>query len=376
MNHSLIIKKEYLKRNLFILKYVIGILFSIIFISTAIGKIETGKSLQKIDIITKESKTKMLNEINEKVDTLNSGDDKLKWKGVDIALGTASVSGVFYPVGKGISRMINEGSSIHKIRCFAYSTSGSVYNIKAIQRKELDIAITREDLVYEAHKGEGRFKDYGYDNELRLITPLYGMPVAVIVKKNLYVPDFYSLTGKRINIGNPGSGKRTVSDLIFNALDWTYKDFDRVSGLSTKEMGNAFCRGSVDILIELLGIPAAFYHRITNECSGKFVEIPTVVIHKIKRNNPFIKNAIIPGGQYPNNPKEVNSFQIQAILITSKRVKTEIVYQITKSIFGNINEFKKLHPALWGFNHKNLTNSDQPIPFHKGALQYFNEIKH
>ena len=298
---------------------------------------------------------------------------KMKASSRELSMGTASVSGVFYPVGKGICRIINEGKEFHGLSCEAYSTNGSEYNIRGLKSGELDFAISRSDLVYQAYKGIDLFEKDSPDVSLRIITPLYGMPIAVIVKNDSNIEKFEDLPGHRLNIGNPGSGKRTVSDLMLKGMNWTAKDFSKVTGLSTKEMGNAFCRGSVDIIIELLGIPASFYHQVIHKCNGKFLDIPTTLVYSIKRDNPFVIDSIIPGGMYPHNPKDVKTFEILAVLVSSLQLDTETVYEITKRLFHNIGELKKIHPALWSFNPYDMLRAENPIPFHRGALKYFKE---
>ncbi|ETR71315.1 MAG: immunogenic protein [Candidatus Magnetoglobus multicellularis str. Araruama] len=292
---------------------------------------------------------------------------------VNLTLGTASESGVFYPVGRGISKMVNDRKTKYGLRFITYSTSGSKYNLQAIRNGELDFAISRFDLAYEAYRGIGNFDKHEPITGLRYIATLYPMPIGVIVHKKSEIHSLNELKGKRINIGNPGSGKRSVANMIFSAMEWKNSDFERVTGLATREMGNIFCSGGVDAIIELLGVPASFYDRITRDCMGRFIPIPSDVVLRVQRDNPFIEHGDILGGVYPHNPKTVATFQIGAILLTSRRLSGDVVFQVCQTIFKNIEEFKKIHPALLMFNLNNIKKEETFIPYHNGALKYYRE---
>jgi len=290
---------------------------------------------------------------------------------VNLTLGTASESGVFYPVGRGISKMVNKRKLKYGLRFITYSTSGSLYNLQAIRNGELDFAISRYDLAYEAYRGIGNFKNQEPLTNLRFIATLYPMPIGVIVNKKSEMQHLKDIKGKRINIGNPGSGKRSVANMLFKAMKWKNSDFQRVTGLATREMGNIFCKGGIDVIIELLGMPAEFYDRITQKCMGKFLPIPSDIVLKVQRENPFVQQSDILGGVYPHNPNTIPTFQIGAILLSSRRLSGDVVFRVCQTIFDNIDEFKKIHPALLLFNLNNVKKEQTYIPYHNGAKEYY-----
>lgn len=290
-----------------------------------------------------------------------------------IAMGTGSTSGTYYPVGKGICELVNDGREDHRMRCIAYNTGGSVYNIQAITSGELEMGITRSDLAYQAYKGEGAFKPMGPNSGLRAVATLYSMPIAILVKKSAGIEKFDDLKGRRINIGNKGSGKRSVADLIFTVMGWTKKDFSEVHELSTKKMGQAFCDDKVDILIEGLGNPAAFYEKMISECDGGFIPVPDAVVTKIKKNFPFYASLEIPGKMYTGTPEPVPTFGFKAILVTRKDVHPETIYRVTGSIFGNFDKFRSKHPSLKIVDPGSMATEGIFIPLHEGAARYYKE---
>lgn len=288
-----------------------------------------------------------------------------------LALGTSSRSGVYYPVGQGICGLINDGRADHRVRCAAYSTGGSVYNIQAIESGQLDIAITRADLAYQAYEGQGEFAEFKPNRNLRIITNLYSQPVGAIVKADSEIKTLDEAEGRRINIGNLGSGKRTIAELIFDIKGWTKSSFQEVQELSTSRMGRAFCAGKVDVLIEAIGIPSEFYDRMTKQCGGKFVPLSDALITGIQQRAPFFFVDSIGGGQYPHNTSDVKTVGIKIVLITSTRVHPYSVGVVARAVLEDIEKFRARHPVLGTARPQTMLREGIKIPFHEGAEAYY-----
>ena len=290
-----------------------------------------------------------------------------------IALGTGSPNGTYFPVGRGICELVNGTRTVHGVRCIAYNTGGSVYNIQAITSGELEMGITRSDLAFQSYEGINAFKAIGPNADIRAITTLYAMPIAVLVRKDAGIETFADLVGKRINIGNQGSGKRSVSELILSQMGWEKGDFSAALELNTKQMGKAFCDGNVDILIEGLGNPSKFYEQMVGECEGKFLTVPKEVIDKIKKDFPYFATLDIPGGIYTDTPNPVGTFGFKATLVTKKSLSDETVYDVTSAVFDAFERFQEKHPSLKLVDPLSMATNGIFIPLHPGAERYFKE---
>lgn len=288
-----------------------------------------------------------------------------------VALGTSSTRGVYYPVGQGICSLINENRDDHLIRCLAYPTGGSIYNIQALRSGELDVAITRADLAFMAANGQGVFKDAGPMLGLRIIASLYDNPVGIVVREDSDIKNLDDVLGSRINIGNLGSGKRDFSDLLFKVMDWRKDDFESVGELSTSKMGKAFCADEVDVLIQAMGIPAKFYDNMINNCGGRFIAMSDDVVNKLSKAAPFLEATVIPGGMYASNDVDVQTIGTKAVLITVDRVKPNTIEQVTSALFADIATFQDKHVALKSASVTSMVNDGIYVPFHQGAVQYF-----
>ncbi len=290
-----------------------------------------------------------------------------------LALGTSSVRGVYFPVGKGICKSINAGRDEHLVRCIAYNTGGSIYNIQALASGELDLAITRADLAYQAFKGEGPFEGARRNKDIRAIATLYDNPVAIVVRADSGIDSIDQLTGKRINIGNLGSGKRAFSDLLFKVMNWSRSDFEAVSEYSTSKMGQAFCKGEIDALVQVMGIPAKFYDTVVTECGGKFIGFSDKTLSTIRQYGRFFEETVIPGGMYENNAEDIKTIGTKAVLVTTKRLSDYSIYQVAKAIFNDLSAFKKSNRALGSSTIQTMLKEGIFIPMHAGAAKYYDE---
>lgn len=291
-----------------------------------------------------------------------------------VALGTGSKNGTYYPVGKAVCDMVNADRMATGVRCIRYSTGGSVYNIEALRSRELDLGITRSFLTFQSANALGVFSGTGKNLDLRAVASLYAMPVAFIVRKDAGISGFDELTKLRFNIGNRGSGKRAVSDLLFKVMGWKHSDFAEVTEFSTKNLGEAFCDGKVDVIIEGLGNPAKLYSRMIEECEGAFIAVPADVVERIRKAAPAMDAIPIPGGLYAGVDEDVPSFGVRATLVSSARVSSETIYNVTKSIFSRLSAFTAMHPALSRLKSRKMAIEGIYIPLHEGAARYYAEI--
>jgi TRAP transporter TAXI family solute receptor len=288
-----------------------------------------------------------------------------------ITIGTGGVTGVYYPAGGAICRLVNKNRKEHGIRCSVESTGGSVFNINTIKAGELDMGVAQSDVQYNAVKGRNQFKEPF--NELRAVFSLHPEPVTVVVRKESNIKTFADLKGKKFNVGNPGSGTRASLDELIAAMGWTIKDFALASELKADEHGPALCDGKIDGFFYLVGHPSANIQDPTTVCGAKLVSVTGPAVDKLVKANPYYAYATIPAGLYPNNPQETKTYGVLATVVSSTRTSPDTVYQVVKAVFDNFSEFKKLHPAFQVLKPENMIKDGLSAPLHPGAVKYYKE---
>ncbi|MGD8957189.1 MAG: TAXI family TRAP transporter solute-binding subunit, partial [Chromatiaceae bacterium] len=263
-----------------------------------------------------------------------------------ITIGTGGVTGVYYPTGGAICRLVNKGRKEHGIRCSVESTGGSVYNLNTIRAGELDMGVAQSDWQYHAYNGTSKFEDQGPNKDLRAVFSVHAEPFTVVARKDSGIKTFDDLKGKRVNIGNPGSGQRGTMEVVMAAKGWTMDDFSLVSELKAAEQSQALCDNKIDAMIYTVGHPNGSIKEATTSCDTVLVNVDGPVIEKLVADNAYYRMAVIPGGMYSGSADDTKTFGVGATFVSSTNSPSDTVYQVVKAVFENFDDFRKLHPAF------------------------------
>lgn len=291
-----------------------------------------------------------------------------------IRIGTGGKTGVYFPTGGAICRLVNRGTAEHGIQCTVESTGGSVYNLKAIRAGTLDFGIAQSDWQYHGFNGSSQFEEDGKDENLRSVFSVHPEPFTVVARADAGIKTFDDLKGKRVNMGNPGSGSRGTMDVLLEAKGWSVADFELVTELKSSDQARAVCEGKIDAMVFTAGHPSGSIKEATTECDTVLVEVAGPEVDALVADNPYYRTATIPGGMYNGNPDDIKTFGVGATLVTSSKVPDEVVYQVVKSVFDNMKRFRRLHPALGILKEEEMVKDGLSAPLHDGAVKFYSEI--
>lgn len=290
-----------------------------------------------------------------------------------VTIGTGGVTGVYYAAGGAICRLMNKERSRHGIRCSVESTGGSVTNINTIRGGDLDFGVAQSDWQFHALKGSAVFQKDGAFSDLRAVFSVHPEPFTVLARKEANVSTFTDLKGKRVNVGNPGSGTRASMDVLLEAMGWKLGDFSLASELKADEHGPALCDNKIDAFFYGVGHPSANIQDPVSTCGAKLVSITGPAVDKIVAGAPYYAKVEIPGGLYAGNPNPTPTYGVLATFVTSTKVPDATVYEMVKAVFENFDDFKKLHPAFGSLDPKKMIKDGLSAPLHPGAVKYYKE---
>jgi len=291
-----------------------------------------------------------------------------------IIIGTGAVTGVYYPAGGAICFFMNQARKTHGVRCSVESTGGSISNLDGIRNQDLDIGIVQSDWQYQDVKGLGPFLKKGKDNHLRSLFSLYPEPLTIVVRTDSGIKSFYGLLGKRVNIGNPGSGQRATFEVLMKLLGWKKNMFKQVFEMTAGDQSRALCNNRIDAMIYMAGLPSGAIKEATTTCSTRILSIPEKVVARLIRKYPYYQKAVIPGGMFAGNPADIHTFGVAATVVTSDRLPDKLAYQLVKGVFDNFTAFKRMHPAFEHLDKNKMVRNSLVAPLDSGALRYFKEV--
>ncbi len=292
-----------------------------------------------------------------------------------VTIGTGGVTGVYYPAGGAICRLVNRGRKEHGIRCSAESTGGSIYNLNALRYGELDLGVAQSDWQYNAYHGKGAsFEDQGPNDKLRSVFSLHSEAFTVVARADSDIQSFDDLKGHRVNIGNPGSGMRATMEEVMKAKGWGNEVFSLVSELKASEQAQALCDNKIDAMVFAVGHPNGSIQEVTTTCETRIIPVEGAVIDKLVKDHAYYAYAIIPGGMYRGNDEDVNTFGVKATFVSTSDVDADLVYQVVKAVFDNFDSFKTLHFVFAGLEKEKMITDGLAAPLHEGAKRYYKEV--
>lgn len=290
-----------------------------------------------------------------------------------VTIGTGGVTGVYYPTGGAICRLVNKTRKEHGIRCSVESTGGSVYNLNTIRAGELDMGVAQSDWQYHAYHGSSKFKDKGANKDLRAVFSVHPEPFTVVARVDSGIKNFMDLKGKRVNIGNPGSGQRGTMEVLMGALGWTKKDFKLASELKSAEQAKALCDNKIDAMVFTVGHPSGSIKEATTSCDSVLVTVDGAAVDKLVADNDYYRTATIPGGMYRGTAADTKTFGVGTTFVSSAKVSEAVIYNVVKAVFTNFDDFQKLHPAFKVLKKEEMIKDGLSAPLHKGAAKYYKE---
>ncbi|WP_261843116.1 TAXI family TRAP transporter solute-binding subunit [Aliamphritea ceti] len=290
-----------------------------------------------------------------------------------ITIGTGGVTGVYYPTGGAICRLVNKGRKEHGVRCSTESTGGSVYNLNTIRAGELDMGVAQSDWQFHAYNGTSKFADAGANKNLRAVFSVHPEPFTVVARADSGITNFEDIKGKRVNIGNPGSGQRGTMEVLMETMGWTNDDFALASELKASEQASALCDNKIDVMIYTVGHPSGAIKEATTSCDSKLVNVTGSAVNSLVSDNSYYRTATIPGGMYRGNDADTNTFGVGATFVSSTDVPDNVVYAVVKAVFENFDTFRKLHPAFANLKKEEMIKDGLSAPLHPGAAKYYKE---
>jgi TRAP transporter TAXI family solute receptor len=289
-----------------------------------------------------------------------------------ITIGTGGQTGVYYVVGQSVCRLVNRGSDEHNIRCNAPSTGGSVANINGIKSGELDMGVAQSDVQYQAYNGTGNFEGDAFE-DLRAVFRIHGEPLTLLARADSGIETLDDLEGKRVNIGNPGSGQRNTMEVVMDAKGWDEDTFSLVSELDAAEQAAALSDNNIDAMVYVVGHPNGSIQEATTTVDSHLIPMNDDDIQGIVDEYPYYSTSVIPGGLYKNNPDDVETFGVAATFVTSADADDDVVYETVKAVFDDFDRFKRLHPAFENLDAQDMVTQGLSAPLHDGAKRYYVE---
>ncbi len=296
-----------------------------------------------------------------------------------IWLGTGGPAGTYFKVGRKICRGINRFTQPflnnkvrQKLECTHAPSGGSAFNVRQLSIGAFTLALVQSDTQYHAYNGTNPHAVRTF-RDLRSVLALYQEPVQLVVAKNSDIKTFSDIVGKRVNIGNIGSGTRNVMMDLMRQHGIAIDDLAEATELTGTEYPRALCDGRLDAYIVVSSIPARQIKSAVARCGARMIGLASTVEEQLVKQAPYYSIITIPKGSYTNQEKDIKTISVTATLVTSRKVSPVVIYEVTRTIMQNLNYLHEMEAPYIFRATKELNSKGLSAPMHPGAVKYFLE---
>jgi len=291
---------------------------------------------------------------------------------VNLIMATGGTSGTYYPFGGALAQIFN--TKIENMNVTAQSTGASSENLRLIGKGEAELAIVQNDVMDYAYNGEELFNVDGQKEVIegfRTIATLYPEVIQIVVSPESGINSVADMKGKRISVGDAGSGVEANAKQILEAYGLTFDDI-KVSRLSFKESANAYKDKQLDGFFVTAGVPNSAIQEITALSEVRIISIDDATTEKLIDKHPYYTKYTISKDTYNGMTEDATTVAVKATLIAKKDLDDEVVYNLTKALFENQEELAAAHAKGKELNINEAVEGVS-VPFHPGAEKYYKE---
>lgn len=280
---------------------------------------------------------------------------------------TGGTSGVYYPLGVGLSSLYGEGIPGATVQ--VQSTKGSVENLNLLQEERGELAFALGDSVVAAWAGDTEAGFAGPLDRIRGVAAIYPNYIQVVAAAESGIADFAGLAGHGLSVGAPASGTELNARAIFAASDMSYEDLGALEYLPFAESVELIKNRQLDATLQSAGLGVAAIRDLAASLPITVIAIPPEVVETM--GEPFMA-ATIPAGTYEGQDADVPTVAVPNFLVTHEGVPEEVVYQMTKLMFENLDALEASHEAATEIALERALDG-MPIPLHPGAERFYHE---
>ncbi len=282
-----------------------------------------------------------------------------------LTIGTGPLNGVYYPTGGAICRLLNEETASHGLHCSVQSTSGSLANLKALHQGKVQLALVQSDVVHHAAHSTGPFMGQAPDDQLRSLYRLHQESLTLLASANSNINTLADIEGKRVDLGNPGSGEQITSQALLDAMGWQAKSFAPVIPAAANNRLEGLCDGTLDAAFVVAGHPNQAIGDLTGRCKARLIPIEGEQVDALLKQHPYYQHSRIGANLYPGQPSGVNTFAVTAELVALASLPEGEVRTVRDVLSGRLKQFTRLHPALTVLTLEGM-QAEAEVPRHAG----------
>lgn len=289
------------------------------------------------------------------------------------SVGSGDLEGGYFAAARAICEVVNRAER-RQLRCSPESTPGSLYNLNALDKGQLDFAIVQSDWQKHAFKGTSVFESRGPMTQLRSVMSLYPEPFSLLTRRKSGVESFRDLIGKRVDIGRPSSGRQATMRAVMGSFGIQISDFQFVTELASSDALIELCAGRIDATALIVGHPNTAITRAIDECDAALVSLGGNEIERLISENDEYSRISLPGPTNATGGGEVVTFAVRATVLTLSSTDDEIVDAFVRHTLANLSTLRRRAPILSTLESGAMHTTGLSAPLHPAAARAFDRL--
>ncbi|MFW6081965.1 MAG: TAXI family TRAP transporter solute-binding subunit [Desulfosalsimonas sp.] len=286
-----------------------------------------------------------------------------------VSVGGGPTGGTFQYFANAFSTYVPK--QIDGVRMSSEGSGGSVENVRRVHSGDFDFGISYAVDIDLGSQGELPEDDNVYD-KVRCIGYLYGAPAQLVVRADSDYESAMDLKGKRVAVGNSGSGAATSAERFFRHIG-VWEEF-KPQFLGYSSAASAFQDGKIDAFWVLVGYPNASVIEAATQTKIRLIDVGKDAEETGFYDEYAYAPTTIPAETYRGQEEDCETFQDSTFFTTRSDVDEDIVYDITKTIWSEkgIENMRDAHKAAREMSIENgFQNASRPLA--KGAAKFWEE---
>jgi len=288
----------------------------------------------------------------------------------DIAIGSGSLSGIYQQAAVALCVAMNQRFG-DRYRCQAKPSPGSVHNIDAVIDGAFQFGLGQSDRAWQAVRGQGPWTERGPLESLRSALGLHEETVLLVVREDSGIRSVRDLVGKRVNIGNPGSGHRGNAQEVLRLYGIPSTDILAYS-MDQSEASRALVDGDIDAFFYTVGNPSIAIEDPAQSAGIRILPLDSPAMQEFVSAQPYYVMTELPAGTYAGIEEPVRTFAVKAALLTDAGVEAQVIYDLVRAVFERLDAVRAAHPALQHLTPEGMLET-LSAPLHPGARRFFEE---
>ena len=300
-------------------------------------------------------------------------------------IGTGGVNGTYYPIGSILgnaissppgSRACESGGScgVPGLIAIVVSSNGSVSNLEAMARGEIDSGFAQSDVIHGAYTGTGAFAGRDPMTDLRVIASLYAEHMQLVVREGTMIEDLADLAGHRVSVDEPGSGTLLLATSLLEAAGMG------TGGVIAEYMkpgpaASLMSRDELDAFFIVAGVPTNAVADLVRAKKARILPLAGDTVDSLLARHDFLSKAPIPAGIYGPDQQEIDTFGVTAQWVTTARASEDLIYAVCKALWNEATRtlLDGGHP---GGKQIRLTSAldGVNVPLHQGAERCYEDL--